>query len=175
MGLIKNCKICFSRTQVFLVTVMLSNFIMLCCFTRPVTSNFERCSFCPPTRPPKPLQLIPSQTSSPFKKKSKKPPMPLPTQQQPPTCSCIQKDSTNYAVNPYDNYDVPKNIALLKVSYFLLEGNYFNFCLLIYIYLHVSWYEVCFYCSTTIIKINMFCCENYSYKLSCFCNFIIFI
>ncbi|XP_075210483.1 uncharacterized protein LOC142317819 [Lycorma delicatula] len=81
---------------------------------------FERCHFCPPTRPPKPLQLIPNQNSSPLKKKSKKPPMPLPTPQQPPTCSCSHRASPLQNVNPYDNYDdeyeseeyydTPKNI-----------------------------------------------------------------
>ncbi|XP_054267887.1 uncharacterized protein LOC128989838 isoform X2 [Macrosteles quadrilineatus] len=60
----------------------------------------ERCSCCPPIRPPKPPQLSQSPHNSPMKKKPK-PPMPL------PVCNCPHHQSP---ANPYDNYDVPKTL-----------------------------------------------------------------
>jgi hypothetical protein len=73
-----------------------------------------RCQYCPPSRPPKPVQMsATSNTSdSPSKKKIKKPPMPLPTpdppQQHPvPVCTCYQQ---RVDTNPYENYDVPKSL-----------------------------------------------------------------
>lgn len=86
-------------------------------------SVIDRCQCCPPSRPPKPAQLTPqhqkqqqqqqSAVSSPAKKKPK-PPMPLPVQQV-PLCSCHHPPAVSPAViNPYDNYDIPKNIPHLK-------------------------------------------------------------
>lgn len=83
-------------------------------------SDTCRCSCCPPSRPPKPLQLsAASNTSdSPSKKKIKKPPMPLPipdppaVQQHPASlCTCHHPQHQQKAdVNPYENYDVPKSL-----------------------------------------------------------------
>lgn len=79
---------------------------------------------CPPSRPPKPLQLQSnSENNSPIKKKIKKPPMPLPitTPLKPAnqTCACVvgssQEQNCNPHVGPYENYDVPK-IPFLVVS-----------------------------------------------------------
>lgn len=65
----------------------------------------ERCSCCPPLRPPKPPQLnSQSASNSPIKKKPK-PPMPL------PFCNCPHHQ---ILPNPYDNYDIPK---ALPISY----------------------------------------------------------
>jgi hypothetical protein len=86
-----------------------------------------RCQYCPPSRPPKPVQMsAASNTSdSPSKKKIKKPPMPLPTldpsQQRPaPVCTCHHpQHQQRVDTNPYENYDVPKSLlghSFLKVS-----------------------------------------------------------
>nr|CAD7199644.1 unnamed protein product [Timema douglasi] len=84
-----------------------------------------RCHPLPPVRPPKPLQ-IPANTSimdSPTNKKTKKPPMPLPSPPI-PTCMChqlpinIQQQRTESSSNvgPYENYDVPRSILGLSYS-----------------------------------------------------------
>lgn len=86
----------------------------------PSLSEGCRCSCCPPSRPPKPLQLsAASNTSdSPSKKKIKKPPMPLPIPDPPPVqqhpaslCTCHHPQHQQRPdVNPYENYDVPKSL-----------------------------------------------------------------
>ncbi|PNF43168.1 hypothetical protein B7P43_G15659 [Cryptotermes secundus] len=77
-----------------------------------------RCQYCPPSRPPKPVQMsVGSNTSdSPSKKKIKKPPMPLPTLDPPqqhlaPVCTCHHpQHQQRVDTNPYENYDVPKSL-----------------------------------------------------------------
>ncbi|XP_021915465.1 uncharacterized protein LOC110827779 isoform X3 [Zootermopsis nevadensis] len=80
-----------------------------------------RCQCCPPSRPPKPVQMSTANNASdsPSKKKVKKAPMPLPplVQQHPVAiCTChYPQHQQRVDINPYENYDIPK--PLLGQSY----------------------------------------------------------
>lgn len=81
-----------------------------------------RYQYCPPSRPPKPVQMSAAgnTSDSPSKKKIKKPAMPLPAadppQQPAAVCTCHHpQHQQRVDTNPYENYDVPK--SLLGHSY----------------------------------------------------------